>query len=164
MKKVSSLVLAATLSVAATTHAADRLQIQAVFTKNGEVLTTQTQEAAVGETVHFSKTQPKEYDGKATVSSKGTEVEKEVHNLGFTADVTPRVLSTGKVQLAVNGLYTEPLSENKLKTNGVDLRYPHYAKYSLDSTVVADQQGKATLERHGDKGPELQLELTVKRL
>ncbi|WP_017519942.1 hypothetical protein ACQCLI_31905 (plasmid) [Pseudomonas nitroreducens] len=164
MNKVSSLFLAAALSVAATAHAADRLQIQAVLTKDGQVLSTQTQEVGSGQTAHFSKTQPKEYDGKATVSSKGTKVEKEVHHLGFTADVTPHVLSTGKVQLAVNGLYTEPLSENKVKTDGVELNLPHYAKYSLASTVIVDQNGKATLERHGDKGPELQLDLTVKRL
>lgn len=165
MNKVSSLVLAAALSVAATAHAADRLQIQAVLTKDGQVLSTQTQEVGPGETAHFSKTQSKEYDGKATVSSKGTNVEKEVYDLGLTADVTPKVLSTGKVQLTVKGQYTEPLSKNEVKAApGVTLNLPHFSTYSLNHIVTADQDGKATIGPDEGKGPNVQLDLTVKRL
>ncbi|MFV3332588.1 hypothetical protein ACNFIA_16750 [Pseudomonas sp. NY15437] len=164
MNKVSSLLLAATLCVASTAHATDRLQIQAVFSKDGQVLSTQTQEVGPGETAHFSKTEPKEFDVSASGNSKGIKVEKEIRNLGFTADVTARVLSTGDVKLFVKGLYTEAQTPNEVKTLGVKLKLPNVRSYTLGRDVIVDEDGKASFGTDGDKDPKLQLDVTVKRL
>ncbi|HHH9443059.1 TPA: hypothetical protein ACP32N_005047 [Pseudomonas aeruginosa] len=162
MKKGPTFILAAALLAAANAHAGDRLQIEAVLTKEGKVIASEMKNISNGEIAHFRKTETREFDVNAVKRPKGIEVTKQKVNLGFVANIYVREMSTGKFMLDVKGEYDELVKEKDLKSGDLVLHVGDVRRRLLAGTPNVGSG--ETVEIVDPLSGDLKLAVTIKRL
>jgi len=177
MNNVSMLLLVTALIVPTGVSASDRFAVQTEVTRSGKIVSTGTREVENGGIAQFSDGRFKETDAKVTTTCRSglsrwlhpfkpacdEVVEKEQTPIGFIADITPRVMSDGRIGLVINGKYVLVLGDSSAESNGGVLHTANFRPVILASTLSIKIGEKAVI-RSGPAQDEVVLTVQVDRL